>query len=437
MAKYLRSTDGSDTDNGSTWALSKATLVGAVGTAGETVYVSQAHAETQASGMTIAFAGNPANPNVVLCGNDGAEPPTTEAATATVSTTGQANIAFTGSGYVKGLIVQCGNGANYSNLSLNAGGSSAIQGFESCILRLNDSHPSSTLNISASDGAAGYETELTNTLIKFTNQSHLFALRGKVNIRGGGFEAGTTSPYNAFYLGGTGAYGDVRIDGFDFSNLSSAFTMFYDAGRPGHVVVSNCKLPAGWSANGLVASVNGMPAARYELYNATPSGGSAIPFKIQDFCGSITHEATIVKAAGSAIGSAKMVTSADAKEANGGLALFDMYAEATSGAALSATVEILHDSATNLTNAEMWLEVHYLGTGGKAIMASSHRANSLAAATDIPASTATWTTTGLATPNKQNLTVSFTPQVAGLVRATVRLAKASKTVFVDAKLTVA
>jgi hypothetical protein len=53
------------------------------------------------------------------------------------------------------------------------------------------------------------------------------------------------------------------------------------------------------------------------------------------------------------------------------------------------------------------------------------------------ASTATWTTTGLTTPNTQKLEVTFTPQKKGLVQARVVLAKASKTIYVDSKLTVA
>ncbi len=50
---YLRSTDGNDLDDGLTWATARATLANALTAAGAggTVYVSQNHAETQASAM--------------------------------------------------------------------------------------------------------------------------------------------------------------------------------------------------------------------------------------------------------------------------------------------------------------------------------------------------------------------------------------------------
>lgn len=437
MTKYVRSTDGNNTDDGSTWALAKATIAGATGTAGETIYVSQAHAETQATGLTITFSGTPANPNVVLCGNDAASPPTADATSATVSTTSQAGISIAGSAIVKGIAFQCGNGANYSNLSINAASTGSYQRYEDCAFRLNDTHPSSGIAVSCPDSASGYETDFLNCNFKVTNASHIFSLRGKVTIKGGGYESGTTVPSNVFYLGGNGASGDVRIDGFDFSNLSSSTYLFADAGRPGRAVLNGCKLPASWTVSRLVSS-NAIPQSRFELYNSTPSGGAAIPFHVVDFRGTAAYDSTIVKASGSDIGTAKIVTTADAKEANGGFRLFDLLVNNTStGSEKTATVEFVRDSAANLTNAEIWLEVYYLTTGGKVAMASSRRASPLAAATDCPSSSASWTTTGMATPNKQKIDVSFTPQVAGLVRAVVCVAKASTTVYIDAKLTVA
>lgn len=71
---YVRSTDGSDADNGTTWALAKATLAGAlnVATAGDTIFVSDNHAETQASAMTLSSQGTAASPVRILCADDSA-----------------------------------------------------------------------------------------------------------------------------------------------------------------------------------------------------------------------------------------------------------------------------------------------------------------------------------------------------------------------------
>jgi len=101
---YLRSSDGNNADSGATWALAKATLADTGGTgaltaagAGGTVYVSDNHAETQATTMTLASPGTAASPVRIICVDDAAEPPTARAITATVSTTGPAALAITAS----------------------------------------------------------------------------------------------------------------------------------------------------------------------------------------------------------------------------------------------------------------------------------------------------------------------------------------------------
>lgn len=108
----------------------------------------------------------------------------------------------------------------------------------------------------------------------------------------------------------------------------------------------------------------------------------------------------------------------------------------TTGSSVTATVEILHDSATNLTDAEVWVEVMYLGTSGVPLgeWISDRKADVLASAADQTTSGATWTTTGMSNPNKQKLSVTFTPQEKGFVHARVCIAKASKTLYVCPKL---
>jgi hypothetical protein len=79
---YLRSTDGDDADNGTTWALAKATLASAVTAAGTggLIYVSKSHAETYSSTATTDFGGTSAADTVLVLAVDDAgdpEPPTT------------------------------------------------------------------------------------------------------------------------------------------------------------------------------------------------------------------------------------------------------------------------------------------------------------------------------------------------------------------------
>ncbi len=108
---YVRSTDGNDADGGTTWALAKATLDGAaaIDASGDVIYVSQAHTQTQASALSLPFAGSSASPQKVICGNDGAEPPTAVATSAAVANTGANAMTLTSLNcYIYGIAFTCG-----------------------------------------------------------------------------------------------------------------------------------------------------------------------------------------------------------------------------------------------------------------------------------------------------------------------------------------
>ncbi len=116
---------------------------------------------------------------------------------------------------------------------------------------------------------------------------------------------------------------------------------------------------------------------------------------------------------------------------------FSVY-NSSVGGSLTATVEILRDNATNLTDADVWLEVNYLGTSGfpQGTLITDRVADVMATAANQTASSVTWDTTGMANPNKQKLAVTFTPQEAGYVIARVMLA-ANTTLYVDPFITLA
>jgi len=140
---YLSSVDGSDGDDGSTWALAKATLAAALTAAGAggTVYMDNAHAETQASDMTLASPGTAASPTRVLCvdrtGNP--QPPTALATTGAVTTTGNTKIIF-GAGsytYYYGITFTAASGGTTSAGYITVfsdGTTSAGVIFEACVL---------------------------------------------------------------------------------------------------------------------------------------------------------------------------------------------------------------------------------------------------------------------------------------------------------------
>jgi len=94
--------------------------------------------------------------------------------------------------------------------------------------------------------------------------------------------------------------------------------------------------------------------------------------------------------------------------------------------------EIVHDSATDLTDAEIWPEVLVRESASDTLgtWVSGGVADILTAGTDWPNSSETWTGTGgFTNPNKQTLSVTVSPRVAGPLMCRIVVAKASKTVY--------
>jgi hypothetical protein len=67
---------------------------------------------------------------------------------------------------------------------------------------------------------------------------------------------------------------------------------------------------------------------------------------------------------------------------------------------------------------------------------NSAKVSVLATAANVPTSTETWVTTGMATPRKQRASVTFTPARAGYIQGAVRVAKPSTVVVIDPKFVV-
>ena len=174
---YLRSTDGNDGDDGTTWALAKATLVGslAVVDVGGTVFVSQVHAETQASNMILTSPGTAADPVEIICGNDAAEPPTAVATTATVTTTGTADIVFSGFAYIYGIAFSAATSGATADMTFTSTSPWWFR-FEDCSLG-NNSNNVGTITVGTNSISANESLlELINTPIVFNNVNQTFEL---------------------------------------------------------------------------------------------------------------------------------------------------------------------------------------------------------------------------------------------------------------------
>jgi hypothetical protein len=438
---YVRSSDGSDASDGLTWANAKATLAGAlaIAAAGERIWVSDNHAETQASAMTLTSAGTAAAPVEILCGDDAAEPPTALATTGSLTTTGNSAISHLGFAYCYGLTFNVGTG-NVSALHTFGVTANAAFGWEceACAFNLVETGVNGRVSIGTASGATvDHRTIFRNCTISFGSTSQGLLCKDRFDMVGGSI-ATTGSVPTALVKTTAGPSLPARLRGV---NLAAITTALVDVGAGLlDVRFEQCKLGAG------VTVVTGTPAGpggvRVFLDNCD-STDTNYRMQRSQYEGDVYSETTIVRTSGASDGTTplahKLVSSPAAKF------YWPFYGpeivqwnEAT-GSALTATVEIVHDSVTALTDAEVWLEVEYLGTSGFPIasFASDRAASVIATPADQTSSSIGWTTTGITNVNKKKLAVGFTPQEKGWVRARVALAKSSYTLYADPLLTIA
>lgn len=424
---YLRSSDGNDADSGLTWALAKATLDAALTAAGAggTVYVSDNHSESNANDNISP--GTVASPVRVVCVDDTGNPePPTARSTGAVFTTSN-NTPFRGFTYYYG----CTLDVNATQIFFLSGGDSRIV-LDNCVLDTNGEFYIDR---------GGAEVVLLNTAVVFQATSRfLNASARQIDfvMKGGSIALTGQVPTTLFSI----TNGDfVRLDliGVDLSAFGSGKNLVSVAsgGMPTRFI--DCKLGSSVS---IVTGTITYAGVDVQVINAD-SADTNYRFARHTYEATETHETTIVRTGGASDGtttfSRKIVSTANVTPH---FAYESMWMEKWNesvGSALTATVEIITDNVT-LTDAEIWLEVEYLGTSGFPLGSfATDRVSDPIFGTPAnqTSSSETWTTTGLGTPVKQKLSVSFTPQEKGIVRARVCVAKASTTVYYDPLVTVA
>lgn len=443
---YGRSTDGSDSDTGSSWTLAKATLnsIAGIDAAGDNVYLSQAHAESTAGAISLTWQGTTASPVKIMCANDSAEPPTSTATTATVTTTTSGTMTLNaGAAAVVsyyGITFVCGSGQS-SNLNINASGSSGSSTstqFKNCIFRIATTGSGGYVGFSGSNFSGSILEDCWVRFGSTAQQCNTLGAGGYCIWNGGGIEAGGSAITTMW--GNFGGGNKIRLSGLDLSAGASAMNLANSTVAGIDFVMRNCKLPASWSGT-LNASTPGAGSV-FELHNCD-SGDTNYRFIRQTQFGTVRNETTIVRTGGASDGttafSLRMASNADAEYPVLTLDTPELPAiwNSTVGSAITVAVEIVTDGVT-LTDGECWIELQYLGTSGYplSLFASDAKADYLGSAANQTSSSVAWTTTGLSSPLKQTLSVTVTPQEVGYLHAVVRLAKASTTVYVDPKMTV-
>lgn len=389
--------------------------------AGDSIYRSNNHAETQTTAMTLTSPGTAASPCFIYTVNDSATPPTAQATSATISTTGASNITFAGIAYDYGCLYSSGDGSNNARITL------AAWTWDTCNLKLNNTNTGSLFNFSFVSTTQGY---LVNTILTFGNASQSFAMQAGYLSMIGGSIAGTAP---TTFCPANNANTDMLFRGVDFSLCGSGCTLFGLAGTFQRIDVQNCKT----GASVVLSSGTMTSKGSYAKFVNCDSADTTYGYSFQNYFGTVSKETTIVRTTppgatnGTSAFSRKMVSSPNSKYTAPLESDPIMYWNDTLGS-ITLTVAIV--SSGSLTNGDIWIEVEELGTSGfpMSVVQTSRGGDSLTPGTtaNTTDSTSVWASPP-ATPVYQTMSVTFTPTGKGWISVRVMLAKASATVYFD------
>lgn len=404
--------------------------------AGDSLWVADDHAETQASVLTLTPPGTFANPNHILCVRrvGGSTPPVSAdlRTTTTVTTTGN-NVINLGAGcaYLYGITFNGGTGAVAGSITI---GSVTINRWiaESCGFKLVGTGTGARIvfGISSANTITG-QLYLKNSVLTFANASQAITLNGyMVEMIGGSIALTGTVPTTLFSA--TDSHpGFTSLRGVDLSAFGSGKTLCGAFTMPQRVVFERCKL----GASVTIAATPTCPGARIDVIDCD-SGATQYRNESYQYGGTLTTETTIVMSGGATDSvqafSHKIVTNANNNWVNPfeSFPMGEFYA-GTLNVSVAQVFELLTDNVV-LTNKDAWVKLEYMGSSATPLgSTASSGTDALDAGTNLATSTATWTTTGMGTPKPQKITVNFTPQLKGWYRAVLKVAKASTTLYLN------
>jgi hypothetical protein len=418
------------------------TLNGTVGTvryaAGDRVFISSDHAETVTSGTTGPGSTITQGYGLLqfLCVNRaGSTPPVAAdmATGATVTASGLATMSIRArvNAYYNGIaFVQTTVGGNITFNDLNSTVDKTAY-YKNC-----------TFYVNQANGVGGFAANtqrvvFDNTTVQFGNTAHSigFANAELMWINTPSAVAGAIFPTSLFIPPGTNVQNAVTLRGVDLSAMTGTLIAPSVANAGNRYLFDSCRI-----ASAVTRYAGALNTTDIVEFVNCYDGTNIISESYQP-AGAVTTERTITLAGGATddvgIYSHKLVSGTNIDKYNNTLNGFWLDVEyQTTGSSKTATVEII--SSASLNNDEISLLLEYQGTSGSSLasIATSLPATPLTTASAIATSTATWNSSP-GTPVKQQLSVTFTPQLAGRVRGQVRLGKSSTTVYVNPVITIA
>lgn len=439
--RYVRSAGGNSSPF-TTWANAATTMSGADGVdaAGDRIFVRNDHAEDTAS-PTWSFAGTLANPTQVIGVSDSNEPATTVASGATFDSTTTTTLTVNGSVYMRNVQLRAGAAGNNATLLLgNTSGSNNIrQRYVNCTLGLRGSGTSGRVEIGNSASTSSKLVEWLSCTLSLANASQALRPRGCSFIMRDCTIGGTAPSAMFTVIGdpGQGKEANILLEGCDLSGGGSSMNIATTISGGSRLLMRGCKLPASWS--GALVSGTLETGAIARMVNCIISGGNKIRIRDQQTGGTLSDETTFIRSGGfqdEGTGiSWKVVTTANVAWPVAAYVTPDIfYRNASTGSPITLKLEALIDSATPLTDKEIWVEAEYMGTASSPLLTTiSDKCAILTAAANQTSSSETWTTTGMSNVSKCELAVTITPQVAGDIVLRVYVARASATLYICPK----
>lgn len=438
---YADSTIGTSGNNGTSFATPKDTIGNAIALSatGDNIWVGSTSAEDIAAVITWTLPGTALLPTRIMSVPNTTSPPAAGSATPGAKVISNSNIFIIGSGYIYGLTIQPGKG-NAVSAGLTAGtGANGQLIFDNCVFWPLTTGTGLMKTILGDENRTDSErTECWNSTFRIPGVNHRIKFGASTRIVGGGFVSGGAIPVNLFETGLRGQ-DEIEVVGLDMSaNIGSAFNLIIQpsGGNGVKPKFRNCKFPTSWSGE-IWSAVPTSPCIDAEISDSL-IGTTKLRYYRSGYEGKVRDNTTIVRTGGATDDgvafSMQMVGNANLSypvmPLRGRPCSF--YVD-SAGSPITVNLEVVHDSQGSgsgaaLTNAEMAAFV--FGPQG---VTTNAKANFLAAPADHAASSATWTTTGMTTPVKQFLAVTFTPPRKGIYTLVPEL-YVNKTVYYCAKV---
>jgi hypothetical protein len=440
---YVSSVDGSDADNGSTWALANATITGGLADATDGtfnfIYVDSAHSASPSAAITYTGTSGSFTAIISVDRNGSTTTGHNGWLAGADETVGNNNAAFTIGGgtashklFLFGLTLSGNSGASGGN-TLALVGTTGSVGVElaarSCTFstpgngatRIFIGPPAGTTNntqlvrlescvlTTHQNTAAGIQIRKAN--VTMVGCTHTFAGATKAAVLFD-FIQGTAPTLTIL---------DSDLSGFDAGNYFDVTNI------QGPVTLVNVKRHA---TPGLKTGTWADNSGSITIIDA--DGG----FEYCNRLGTLTESASVYANNGfTRLGtnySWQIVTTAACSEQEPFVTPWAMR-PSDDTAEIDVGFEIVHDSATDVHNRNLWPEIEYVSAASLGTLSSGRNAEPFdGTAVDWTNTATTWTGTGgMTNSNEQGVYRTFTPFAGSLLRGRLAVGEASKTLYVD------